>query len=153
MRFLPLLWAGLCGDRPVRPHRVVHPHRIPITRTSSKGVNAGFAKAIEDAHRDLLVTLGFSAVSSRHFVPPRPTSPTHYARRRGGYGLRPEIAHANYTTPYLIDLHHPQYTREFQRRVIPDESYALFVLRTAEEKAKGRPLGQDPLFEENSTDF
>jgi putative ABC transport system permease protein len=56
MRFLPLVWAGLWR----RPGRSILTGLCILTAFLLlgllEGVNAGFAKAIEDAHRDLLVT-------------------------------------------------------------------------------------------------
>ncbi len=56
MRFLPLICAGLWR----RPARSILTLLCILTAFLLlwllEGVNAGFAKAIEDAHRDLLVT-------------------------------------------------------------------------------------------------
>jgi len=56
MKFLPLLWAGLWR----RPLRSVLTGLCIVTAFLLlgllEGVNAGFAKAIAEAHRDLLVT-------------------------------------------------------------------------------------------------
>jgi hypothetical protein len=56
MKFLPLVWAGL-WRRPVRAILTGLCIAIAFLLLGLlDGVNAGFAKAIADAHRDLLVT-------------------------------------------------------------------------------------------------
>ena len=56
MKFFPLLWAGLWR----RPTRSVLTALCIVTAFVRlellEGINAGFAKAIAEAHRDLLVT-------------------------------------------------------------------------------------------------
>lgn len=78
MRFLPLVWAGL-WRRPLRSILTAACIVIAFLLLGVlEGVNAGFAKAIADAHRDLLVTntrvrggapMPIAAMAKIHSVP------------------------------------------------------------------------------------